>query len=505
MPTPQISHKSVNPIGFDLVDPADANDIDENASTDGCVTKAAQLPQNRPQRKPHDAPIVNMPERTTRLNPATNSPRVFSRPSAQTKPQVFVNVPPTPSKQAADAAAVINRMKQDITFFKEASEVDTKIAGIRPLFDGDPVRERIVQKMKQKKQKIVDTSKMRLDFGTDHAPTFVEGKGGASPLKILHPREQARLISNERFKAHKDPALSFENRRNARQLNGKFQLVSGYVFTKKVRKKNQTALPARMCECLDCSASCTCSTLQVTAANTPEVPCERPVRLVQPYYRHPSGNVCLTEEFLNTQGDTRIYECGEYCKCTDTCINRVVQKGRTIPLQIFETAYCGFGVRSSQDILRGQFIDVYLGEVLTTDELAKRENAAEEDSPSYVLSLDVFISDDPSMLHIDGENFGSVMRFVNHSCEPNCKTLPVILSGATKHIYHVGFFATKDIPKDTELTIDYEPGLTEDSDEPLDAAVVSCQCRSRNCRKRLWRPGKEKRGRRRVLPSHDDD
>ncbi len=89
-----------------------------------------------------------------------------------------------------------------------------------------------------------------------------------------------------------------------------------------------------------------------------------------------------------------ISECNELCSCGPDCWNRVVGRGRTVPLEVFETAKCGFGVRSSVDIVRGQFIELYLGEVITQQELERRENAKEKNASSYIYSLDWFKTHD---------------------------------------------------------------------------------------------------------------
>jgi [histone H3]-lysine9 N-trimethyltransferase SUV39H len=38
-----------------------------------------------------------------------------------------------------------------------------------------------------------------------------------------------------------------------------------------------------------------------------------------------------------------LYECHASCKCTSQCPNRVVERGRTVPLQIFRTKDRGWG------------------------------------------------------------------------------------------------------------------------------------------------------------------
>ncbi|KAI1358865.1 hypothetical protein F5Y08DRAFT_320873 [Xylaria arbuscula] len=45
-----------------------------------------------------------------------------------------------------------------------------------------------------------------------------------------------------------------------------------------------------------------------------------------------------------------IYECHESCVCSLDCSNRVLERVRKLPLQIFCTENRGWGVRSTVDI-----------------------------------------------------------------------------------------------------------------------------------------------------------
>ncbi|KAK5945290.1 hypothetical protein PMZ80_002494 [Knufia obscura] len=447
-------------------------------------------------------PLVQIPPRRQLLSSsATPISKVHQLPSSQThsKSHVLVKLPPHPSQVQTRSKEIIKALKQDVSYIKDNPAEVSEIVGVLP-FDDTDLDTKARRRAKQMKHKKVDHNRLALDFDS---LSLQSSTPQASATQLVHPRQQARQILHERFKQSQHSALSFENRRNTRQLNGKFQFVSDYIFSKKIKSKKQAPLQSRDCQCIGgCGLHCACLPPPQTTIDANGV--EQTIN-IQTYRRRQDGLVVLSDEFIDRWSDKiRIFECGEYCSCPQNCPNRVVQKGRQIPLQVFETQHCGFGVRSSQNIVRGQFVDVYLGEVLTNSEVDKREAAAEEDTPSYVMSLDVFIQDEQSMFYVDGEVFGSVTRFVNHSCEPNCKTLPVVLSNGTKHLYHVAFFAIKDIPAGTELTIDYDPGLAQ-AEEILDASVVQCRCGSANCRKRLWRPSKEKRGRKKLLPSKDDD
>jgi len=448
-------------------------------------------------------PFIRVPKReelpsTTRTSSqlATQAKNGSQTPS---KAQVHVKVPPHPSQVLVKSKDVIRKLKQDVSYIREHPQEVSDYAGVLP-FDDTPLDTKARRKARQKKHKKVSRNDLSLNLSN---LSLKSSTRQATELPLVHPLQQARQILQERFTLSQGSNVTFENQHNQRQLSGKFQFVSDYIPRGKVKTRPQVPLPPRACQCIGgCGECCGCLTSHQAEVDAHGVQADV---AVQPYRRRDDGLVVLSDEFVaKWSHKVRIFECGEFCSCPPTCVNRVVQKGRKVPLQIFETRRCGFGVRSSVSISRGQFIDLYLGEVITPGELEKREAVWEEDTPSYVLSLDVFITDEQKMYHVDGGVFGSVTRFVNHSCEPNCTVLPVVLSSDTKQIYHVAFFAIKDIPAGTELTIDYDPSLAGD-DEALDAAVVQCRCGSAKCRKRLWRPGKEKRGRKRVLPSKDDD
>lgn len=429
------------------------------------------------------------------------SPPKTNRPPAP----VQIVVPPTPSQQNAQHNQLLRRIQghNGYRYFLEHPQEVVDFAG-NGVLTNTHTQIQVPARAKQKKLKgKVNRSEVELDFGTPTMPEIFEV---ATSMEIIQPRTAARRILKARFDGDHPAKLQFNNQLYGRFLNGKFQFVSDFVRSRKVRARKQAPLESRSCTCSDgCQRDCACGFVQEKANSK-----LRQVTGLQPYHRRSDKLVTLSETFLNIWPSKHmvIYECGEECGCDEnTCVNRVVQKGRKVGLEVFETKYCGFGVKTLENIVRGQFIDLYLGEVLTIPEVERREDAAEEDTPSYFMELDVFTAEgsDATKLVIDGANFGSVTRFVNHSCEPNAKTLPVVLQTDTKHLYHVAFFAVKDIPKGTEITIDYDPDLNALEDDTLDDAVVQCRCGSENCRKRLWAPSKQKRARKRVLPLKDDD
>lgn len=165
------------------------------------------------------------------------------------------------------------------------------------------------------------------------------------------------------------------------------------------------------------------------------------------------------------------------------------------------------GLRCRTDLKRGQFIDKYLGELITDAEADRRESAAGPGRDSYMFWLDKHMVDQEEYgLHqedcfvADGKAMGGPTRFINHSCDPNVRMFTVSYNKYDERIYDLAFFAIDDIPKGTELTFDY---MDADPDEDEDVAAqnkekkvkemeqsgkksVRCLCGAENCRGSMW-------------------
>lgn len=211
-----------------------------------------------------------------------------------------------------------------------------------------------------------------------------------------------------------------------------------------------------------------------------------------PYYTP----TCKTHPPMSLVGfylDSRrpIYECNDKCNCGPRCRNKNVQFGRQIELEIFRTKdNRGWGLRCPQDIHRGQFIDTYRGEIITDAEATRREKAGSKMKASYLYSLDKFAEaeglEEEEIYVVDGEFMGGPSKFMNHSCEPNCRQYTVSYHKHDCKIYDIAFFACQDIPAGTELTFDY---LDKEDDEPVEEPgkdAVRCLCGSARCRGYLW-------------------
>lgn len=220
-----------------------------------------------------------------------------------------------------------------------------------------------------------------------------------------------------------------------------------------------------------------------------------------PYSKAGKGGPAVLQSFYREQRHP-IYECNANCNCGSICKSRLVQKGRYVNLTIFKTANRGWGVYCNENLLTGEFIDVYLGEVLTNEETTRREEAADADKGSYLYSLDKFVGDDNAPAEdehyvVDGQYMGNATRFINHSCEPNCRQYTVSENKYDTSVYHLAFFAYEDIPTGTELTFDYMDKDEEEEEEvlrrreenmrnPENQDKRPCNCGAQKCRGYLW-------------------
>ncbi|KAF2145693.1 uncharacterized protein K452DRAFT_295283 [Aplosporella prunicola CBS 121167] len=218
-----------------------------------------------------------------------------------------------------------------------------------------------------------------------------------------------------------------------------------------------------------------------------------------PYYSSGARQGCLVPFYLERRFP--IYECNENCQCGPGCKTRIVQFGRQVRLEIFRTSNGrGWGLRCKQKLMKGQFIDTYRGEIITDAEATRREKKSIGSKDSYLYSLDKFAEtlgiQQEDLYVIDGQYKGGPTRFINHSCEPNCRQYVVSYNRHDPKVYEIAFFATRDISAGEELTFDYLDKDEEDEDEEeapdpeerKDGGIkpTKCRCGAKKCRKWLW-------------------
>lgn len=207
---------------------------------------------------------------------------------------------------------------------------------------------------------------------------------------------------------------------------------------------------------------------------------------------------------INVPRGTPIYECNKRCKCRAACRNRVVQKGRTVPLCIYRTNNgCGWGVKALRKIYRGEFVCEYVGEIITHEEAERRGKVYDSIGRTYLFDLDFNSSDNPYT--VDAATYGNISHFINHSCEPNLGVWAVWVDCLDPNLPKLALFALREIEKDEQLTFDYmysngssNPNTPEKNKENvLDVANRGnfsgtngkrsvCKCNASSCRRYLF-------------------
>uniref|UniRef100_A0A803LHI2 Histone-lysine N-methyltransferase ASHH2 n=1 Tax=Chenopodium quinoa TaxID=63459 RepID=A0A803LHI2_CHEQI len=136
------------------------------------------------------------------------------------------------------------------------------------------------------------------------------------------------------------------------------------------------------------------------------------------------------------------------CPCGDLCSNQLFQKQQYAMLSWFRCGKKGYGLQVLENISEGKFLIEYVGEVLDLQsyEARQKDYAAKGHKHFYFMTLN-------GNEVIDASAKGNLGRFVNHSCDPNCRT-----------------------EKGEELTFDYNYVRV------FGAAAKKCHCGSRKCR-----------------------
>jgi hypothetical protein len=147
--------------------------------------------------------------------------------------------------------------------------------------------------------------------------------------------------------------------------------------------------------------------------------------------------------------------------CSNTCIQT-----RTFPsVTVFRTFDKGWALRLNEAVKARTIIVEYLGEVITKEECLIRMEKYEKNDDFYFAGLD-------RNLMLDAKPMGSIARFANHSCEPNCQMEKWTVLGEPR----ICLVALVDLDKGTEITYNY--GYSNDG---LDVPRQICKCGSANC------------------------
>ncbi|MCJ1469888.1 hypothetical protein MMC07_008532 [Pseudocyphellaria aurata] len=137
-----------------------------------------------------------------------------------------------------------------------------------------------------------------------------------------------------------------------------------------------------------------------------------------------------------------------------------------IGVEVIKTFDRGHGVRSNRSFEPNQIIVEYTGEIITQDECDDRMNKRYKNSECY------YLMDFDQQMILDATR-GSIARFINHSCEPNCRMIKWTVAGKPRMALFAG---DRGIMTGEELTYDYnfDPYSVKN--------VQKCRCGAPSCR-----------------------
>ena len=174
---------------------------------------------------------------------------------------------------------------------------------------------------------------------------------------------------------------------------------------------------------------------------------------------------------LQIECTTDINDPHRTCPTGTYCSNQQFQHQQYRELKIGHTGIIdkGYGLYANEDIHSNEFIIEYVGDVIDDD------HALDKRTKQYTaLGQHVYLMTLSEYLIIDATQYGNVSRYLNHSCQPNCRIQRWTVNGR----YCMGLFAIRHITAGDELTFDYRyERFSSDNN-----TAQQCYCGSEMCR-----------------------
>jgi hypothetical protein len=156
------------------------------------------------------------------------------------------------------------------------------------------------------------------------------------------------------------------------------------------------------------------------------------------------------------------------CDLGPSCSNRSLGNRDFAKCKPMREQGKGWGLVTVNGVKKGDLVQEYVGEVIDEEEMETRLQQWARDHPNdpnfYVMKLD-------TGWYIDARLEANLSRFINHSCDPNCRLVPINVGGYMR----VGIFSLKDIEPGQFLSYDYQFD-TKHGD------FFRCRCGAASCR-----------------------
>ncbi|KAL3817761.1 hypothetical protein ACHAXA_002405 [Cyclostephanos tholiformis] len=158
-------------------------------------------------------------------------------------------------------------------------------------------------------------------------------------------------------------------------------------------------------------------------------------------------------------------ECGSNCPASPLCNNNRIQQKRWKKLTVFDAGLKGRGLLAGEACSPGDFVVEYVGVAVRREYLDRLFAEYKSERMLYIMALD-------GGVYIDARHRGGIARYINHSCEPNCR----VDRWKVRGVLRACVIAIRHIEEEEELSFDYQ------WDRKRGRALTKCYCGSAKCR-----------------------
>lgn len=156
------------------------------------------------------------------------------------------------------------------------------------------------------------------------------------------------------------------------------------------------------------------------------------------------------------------------CNVGGNCGNRSLSKREFVKCKPKREGGKGWGLVAINAVPKGELVQEYVGEVI--DETTKEKrlvdwNREHPNDPNFYVMA---ISND---WYVDAREYANMSRFINHSCEPNCKVVTMNVKGYKRN----AIYSLRDIAAGEFLCYDYKFDTSEGD-------RFICRCGAKKCR-----------------------
>jgi SET domain-containing protein len=158
-------------------------------------------------------------------------------------------------------------------------------------------------------------------------------------------------------------------------------------------------------------------------------------------------------------------ECLGDCGCGRKCQNQRFQRKQYADVTVIKTDKKGFGLRANKDMVPGDFVFEYIGEVINEHTFRRRMITYDEEGIKHFYFMSLTKGE-----FVDATKKGNLGRFCNHSCNPNCFVDKWVVGDKLR----MGIFVERNVKAGEELVFNYNVDRYGADPQP-------CYCGEPNC------------------------